>query len=77
MSWEKSGTIIYSLCSPLFSKIIGLDMDGTIIKTKSGSKFAKNAEDWIFWHEKVKSKLQEYHSQQYSIVIFTNQKGIS
>jgi histidinol phosphatase-like enzyme len=63
MEWHKSGTIIYSVCSHIFPKIIGLDMDGTIIKTKSGSKFGKNAEDWIFWHDKVKSKILEYHKQ--------------
>lgn len=32
-------------------------MDNTIIKTKSNSKFAKNAEDWQLWDDKVKSKL--------------------
>jgi hypothetical protein len=29
-------------------KIAGFDMDWTLIKTLSGSKFAKNASDWDF-----------------------------
>ncbi len=28
-------------------------MDDTIIRVKSGAKFPKNADDWIFWHESV------------------------
>lgn len=31
-------------------KIASFDMDDTIIRVKSGAKFAKNADDWIFWH---------------------------
>lgn len=33
-------------------------MDDTLIRVKSGAKFAKNAEDWIFWHESVPKKMQ-------------------
>lgn len=31
-------------------KIAGFDMDSTLIETKSGAKFAKNAEDWVYWN---------------------------
>ncbi len=33
-------------------------MDDTLIRVKSGAKFPKNAEDWIFWHESVTKKMQ-------------------
>ena len=52
-------------------------MDSTLIETKSGAKFAKNATDWIYWNECVPKKLKEYSENGYKIVIFTNQKGIS
>lgn len=52
-------------------------MDCTLVNTKSGAKFAKNATDWVYWHESVPKKLQELSEQGYKIVIFTNQKGIS
>jgi hypothetical protein len=27
-------------------------MDDTLIRVKSGAKFATNADDWVFWHDK-------------------------
>ena len=35
------------------SQVLGFDMDDTLIKVKSGAKFAKNATDWLFWNDKV------------------------
>lgn len=37
-------------------------MDSTLIATKSGAKYAKDANDWIFWHNEsvVPNKLQEF-----------------
>jgi hypothetical protein len=32
------------------AKIASFDMDDTIITRKSGAKFPKNADDWIFLH---------------------------
>ena len=31
-------------------KVLGLDMDGTLIQVKSGAKFPKDANDWLFFH---------------------------
>lgn len=39
-------------------KIAGFDMDSTLIETKSKAKFAKNAEDWVFWADSVPTKLK-------------------
>ena len=33
-------------------------MDSTLIETKSGATFAKDAEDWVFWHESVPKKMK-------------------
>ena len=35
------------------NKIAGFDMDWTLIRTKSGSTFAKNAFDWDFLYPQV------------------------
>jgi len=43
-----------------------------IIKTKSNKKFGIDPQDWIFWDEKVKSKLEELHSNGFRIIVFTN-----
>lgn len=33
--------------------VLSFDMDDTLIRTKSGAKFAKDANDWQWWHAKV------------------------
>ncbi|CAK93378.1 unnamed protein product (macronuclear) [Paramecium tetraurelia] len=75
--WNKKGTLIYGTIEfkpqPL---VLGFDMDETLIKTKSGKKFAKDANDWQWWNPKVIPTIQDYFKQGYSIVIFTNQNGI-
>ncbi len=50
--------------------------DDTLIRVKSGGKFAKNADDWLIWHDKVVPTIKDYHSKGYKIVIMTNQGGI-
>ena len=69
--------MVYFLETNLQSKFLGLDMDDTLIKVKSKAKFAKDQYDWEFWHDKVPSKIKAYHDQGFSIILFTNQKGIS
>ena len=51
-------------------------MDWTLIKTKEGNTFAKNASDWLFWHERVPTKLRRLVADGYRIVVFTNQGGV-
>lgn len=55
--------------SPSHKKLLMLDLDGTLIKTKSGRKFPMNASDWKFIHD-IK-KLAGYTD--YDIVVVTNQ----
>jgi len=56
------------------SKILGLDMDHTLIMPKSlTSNFTKNENDWIYLTENVKDILDDYYLNDYSLVIFTNQ----
>ena len=57
-------------------QIAAYDLDGTIISTKSGARFAKDQEDWKFAFPEVPKKLLELHKNDYKIVFFTNQAGI-
>lgn len=58
------------------STIAAFDMDGTLIKTKSGNRFPKDYYDWELNGNNVIKKLKELHSKKFKIVIFTNQAGI-
>ncbi|CAB11157.2 DNA kinase/phosphatase Pnk1 [Schizosaccharomyces pombe] len=57
-------------------KFIAFDLDGTLIKTKSGRVFSKDAADWTWWHPSVVPKLKALYQDNYSLVIFSNQNGI-
>lgn len=80
MSWhtieDSDGKFFYYQPSKKVSsdKILGLDLDGTLIKNESGKPFPVNADDWFFPYSI--DLLVEYSIKGYKIVIFTNQKGI-
>ena len=57
-------------------KIAGFDMDYTLIKPKSGKRFPIDHNDWEWLYPNIKDKLIEL-SEEYQIVIFSNQMGIS
>lgn len=58
-------------------RIAGFDFDGTLVKTKSGYRFARGGDDWVWWSPLVPSRLRELHSQGYLLAILTNQKAVS
>lgn len=58
------------------SKIASFDMDGTVIKTKSGARFPKDKDDWEMNLPVVPKILKELHEKEYKIVFFTNQSGV-
>lgn len=58
-----------------FNKALFLDLDGTIITTKSGDTFAKNIDDWKFLPN-VLNRIKFYADEGYIICIVTNQGGI-
>lgn len=57
------------------SKALFLDLDGTIIETKSGETFPKDINDWKF-KKGILNKIKEYVEDNYRIIIVTNQDGI-
>lgn len=63
-------------------KIAAFDLDGTLVDTKTGLKFARGANDWRWWTSNdsnklnVMDKLKKLVADKYIIVIFTNQGGV-
>lgn len=55
------------------NKIAGFDLDHTLIKPRSGNVFPKDKDDWE-WMDNVKTILYQLNQNNWSIVIFTNQK---
>ncbi|CAH1137528.1 unnamed protein product [Phyllotreta striolata] len=58
------------------SKIAAFDIDGTIIKTKSGRRFPTNFDDWILNYNDIPQTLRKLHQDNYKIAFFTNQLGV-
>jgi len=52
------------------------DLDDTIIKTKSGKKFASSSSDWIWLDPKIETKINKLFENNI-IGIITNQKGLN
>jgi bifunctional polynucleotide phosphatase/kinase len=61
----------------VITKVAAFDIDGTIIKTKSGNIFANNETDWKFFDKSVPNKLVELYEDGYQIIFISNQLGIS
>ena len=51
------------------------DLDYTLIKTKSGRKFPKDGDDWVYLYDNTREMLLEM-SGAYNIILFTNQKRV-
>lgn len=49
------------------------DLDGTLIKPRSGAKWPKDREDWAWWHVSVPAKLKKEVEEGRHIVVISNQ----
>lgn len=63
-------------CRPS-DRIAAYDIDGTIICTRSGNVFPKDASDWQILYAEIPKLLQQYHRNGHKIVFFTNQAGMA
>lgn len=77
--WVSYEGIMYKLRSDVLSsnaEMIAFDMDGTLIKTKSGKTFAVDENDWTLWDPSVRTILQRLHAENKYLAIISNQSGI-
>jgi DNA 3'-phosphatase len=58
-------------------RVVGFDMDGTIITTKSGATFAKDSSDWKFLYPDIPTQLQARHQAGAHLFIVSNQNGVN
>ncbi|OAL48864.1 PNK3P-domain-containing protein [Pyrenochaeta sp. DS3sAY3a] len=58
-------------------RIAAFDFDSTLVTSASGKVFSRDASDWKWWHHSVPARLKELHEKDYTIVIISNQGGIS
>lgn len=57
------------------AKALFIDLDGTLIETKSGSTFPKDKDDWKF-KRGILSRVKWLYDQGYKPIIISNQAGI-
>ena len=55
------------------NKVACFDIDGTLIKTKSGKAFPINSNDWIWLYDNIITKIQELYTKKYCIIFVSNQ----
>ncbi|KAF1810281.1 putative DNA 3'-phosphatase Tpp1 [Eremomyces bilateralis CBS 781.70] len=58
-------------------KVAAFDFDSTIIAPLSGNKFARDANDWKWWHPSVPGILRSLRDKGYVLAIVSNQGGIN
>ena len=79
VGWSEPGhNLIYYRPGEIIhgEKVVIFDVDGTIIKTKSGKTFPIDKDDWLLWHPKVKTKLNQLIDDGVRVIFLTNQNGI-
>ena len=68
---------VYYEINDIKEKIAAFDLDFTLIKPKNYKRFPKDKYDWEVLYDNVKLYLNSLIDNDYCIIIFTNQKGIS
>jgi len=76
--WKEHYTLLYAPYPdlPPATKVIGFDMDSTLVEPNGKGKFPKGRTDWHWWHESVPTTLKTLNAEGYRVIIFSNQNGI-
>lgn len=78
--WREIGSVLYYMphTRRTSTHIVALDVDSTVITTKSGKKFAENESDWKLWHPTaVTATLKRYYEAGYRVALISNQGGVA
>ena len=77
MQWQEVDTLlVFQHGPPVHTpKIAAFDLDGTLIETASGKRFATGPKDWKLT-KNVAEKLLSFHKEGFKIVLLSNQLGI-
>jgi bifunctional polynucleotide phosphatase/kinase len=59
------------------SRVAGFDIDGTLIQTKSGKRYPRDENDWVFFNKHVITEIKRLYKDNYRIIFISNQKGMS
>ena len=54
-------------------QVVFYDLDGTLIKTRTGSEFPRNRDDWMWWNDAVPARLKREHEEGKHLVVLSNQ----
>jgi DNA 3'-phosphatase len=77
--WVSYEGIMYKFsgeCNRDSQEMVAFDMDGTLIRTKSGKTHAAEENDWVLWDSSVRVILQRLHTEKKYLAIVSNQSGI-
>lgn len=79
--WSRQGTHLIVNTPPTAGlegplKVAAFDLDGTLVHTKSGLKFARGASDWRWFNPTVPQTLAALARRGYVVAVFTNQGGV-
>ena len=77
LNFKKYESIYYSIENKITNKLAIFDLDGTLIQPSSGQKFSSSSTDWEFAFPNVPEVLKGYFSDGYSLIIISNQAGLS
>ncbi len=83
LDWSKRNTLLVGKSKTLGDlsnckvSVAAFDLDGTLIKPKTGKRYPSDQYDWQFCSPSVAAKVRSAHERGYTVVILSNQGGIS
>ena len=75
---EVDGSVLFLRGKAQSNKVAAFDLDGTLVRPDTGLTFSESDNDWVFTTnvDKLVSVFTRYIKEEWTIVIFSNQKNI-